>query len=338
MRILMKKNIFLSILGSCLGIGIVLIIIGLALGARFHNFTLSVFPLEDDKDVSYTLPGISLTDTRDIHNLDFDLSAGTIKICYGDTFSIKGGHLSKNEISGNTWKVTTKNSYGISFFGKRVNIPLPRFFSFENSKKTSKETITITIPKNTMLQQAEMDLTAVDIDIEALRCKEDIEIEVSAGDLTIDSIEAAQVSLEVSAGDACIKEYKITDEACCDCSLGNITFGTRKYAEQNICNDLTADCSMGNIDVYGKLTGKNTLDCSMGDITLNLIGTYANYNIDGTDTSIGDINFSTKNFLHGSDTTVRESHDTSKFGSLDLSCSMGNIDVFYLYAGEINAE
>lgn len=334
----MKKNIFLSILGSCLGIGIVLIIIGMALGARFHNFNLSISPLEDDTDVSHTLPGISLTDTRDIQSLDFDLSAGTIKICYGDTFSIKGGHLSKNEISGNTWKVTSRHSYGISFFGKRVYIPLPHFIYSEDSKKTSKETITITIPENITLEQAEMDLKAVDIDIEALRCEKDVEIEVSAGDLTIDSVEAAQISLDLSAGDVCIKEYKITDEAICDCSLGNITFGTNKYAEQNVCNNLEADCSLGNIDIYGKLTGKNILDCSMGDITLNLIGTYANYNIDGTDTSLGDINFSTKNFLHGKDITVQESHDTSKFGSLDLSCTMGNIDVYYLYDGPINAD
>lgn len=334
----MKKNIFLSILGSCLGIGIVLIIIGMALGARLRNFNLSIGPLDDDNDVSHTLPDISLTDARDINSLDFDLSAGTIKICYGDTFSIKGGHLSKNEISGNTWKVTSRHFYGISLFGKRVYIPLPHFFYLEDSKKTSKETITITIPENIILKQVEMDLKAVDIDIEALRCEKDIEIDVTAGDLTIDYLETAQVSLGLSTGDVCVKKYKITDEASCDCSLGNITFGTNKFAEQNVCNNFEAGCSLGNIDVYGKLTGKNILDCSMGDITLNLLGTYANYNIDGTDTSLGDINFSTKNFLHGKDTAVRESHDTSKFGSLDLSCAMGNIDVYYLYDGPINAD
>ena len=334
----MKKNIFLSILGSCLGIGIVLIIIGMALGARFHNFNLSIAPWEDNADVSHTLPNISLTDTRDIQSLDFDLSAAKIKIRPGDTFSIKGGHLSKNEISGNTWKVVAKQSRGINIFGRRIYIPLPRFFYAGNSKNNSNETITITIPENIMLEQIDMDLKAVDIDIDTLRCEEDIEIDVAAGDLTIDNIEAARVSLDLSAGDACIKKYRITEEASCDCSVGNITFGTNKYAEQNECRNLEADCSLGNIDVYGKLTGENTLDCSMGDITLNLIGTYANYNINGTDTTLGDINFSTKNFLPGGDTTVREATDTSKFGSLDLSCTMGNIDVYYLYSGAINAE
>jgi len=336
MRIVMKKNIFLSILGACLGIGIILIIIGIALGGRLHSFNLSISPLGYRSDVSHELPDITIEDTNNIHSLDFDLSAGSIKIRRGDTFSIKGGHLSKNEVSGKTWKVTSNHSYGISIFGKKIY--LPTVFYWGDSEKDSNETITITIPEYATLRQADMDLKAADIDIDALHCEKNIDIEVSAGDLTIDDIEAANVSLDLSAGNICIKKYRITDEASFDCSLGNITLGTNKYAEQNECNNLEADCSLGNIDVYGKLTGENILDCSMGDITLNLAATYSNYSIDGTDISLGDINFTTKNFLPGKDNTVKESHDNSKFGSLDLSCSMGNIDVYYLYGGAINAD
>lgn len=323
----MKKNIFIKILGGCLVIGIILIIAGVAMGGRLQGANLSIHPFGENSNVSHELSYSPQSDNMDIQRLDFDLSANSIRIQSGEIFSIKGGRLSKNEVSGGTWKVVTEHSYGISFFGKRVYLPLPDFFYNNDSKKT----ITITIPKNTRLTQIEMDLKAVDIDIDALHCSKDIEIDIAAGDLTIDSVEAATVSLDLSAGDVCIKQYNITEEASCDCSVGDITFGTRKYAEQNVCNNFEADCSLGNIDVYGKLTGENTLDCSLGDITLNLTGSNANYSIDGTDSSLGDISFSTRNFLHEGESEIKTSPDSSVFGSLDLSCSLGNIDVYYLY-------
>lgn len=91
---------------------------------------------------------------------------------------------------------------------------------------------------------------------------------------------------------------------------------------------------MGDIDVYGKLTGDNYLDCSMGNISLNLVGSSANYRVKNSDSAFGSINYTTEKFnsepSHPNDTTI--SPDTDFYGTLDFDCSMGNIDICYLYA------
>lgn len=323
-----KKSIFFAILGSCFGLGIILIVIGTILGGRIHG--LSIESQKNKKGVSTELSDISLSDNTDIQKLDLDLSASSIKICRGNLFSIKGDYLSKNEVSDGTWTVESNLSdhfYTINVFGI-AHIPIP----FHHNDNTMDD-ITITIPYNVSLKEADMELNAADVTIDELDSNK-IDLEVSAGSIDIDSITAREADFSVSAGDITIKQYNISESASLDCSLGDIQFGTRKYAKTNICSNLEADCSIGDISTYGKLTGKNYLDCSMGNIDMYLIGSQVNYNIESTDTSLGDINYRTKNFLEhsGGSGNISPASDSETYGSLNFSCSMGNIDICYLYS------
>ncbi len=325
-----KKSIFFTILGSCFGLGIVLIIIGIILGGRIR--TLAIGPTHTPKKgVSTELPNISLTDTTDIQKIDLNLSASRINIRCGDSFGVQGSYLSKNEVSDGTWTVESSlndHFYQVDIFGV-LKIPVPRRYY-----KNTTDTITITIPKNVTLDDMEFELSGSDVTIEEINCI-DVDLEVSAGQVTIDSINANYADMSVSAGDITIQQYNITESASVECNAGNINFGARKFSEENFCNNLEAECSMGNIDVFGKLTGNGELECNMGDITLNLVGSQANYDV-LSDTSLGDISHVTKNFLKksGEKGGVSFSDDNSKYGTLDLSCSLGSITVYYLYGTE----
>lgn len=321
-----KTSILLSILGTCLGIGIVLVIVGTIMGGRIGDF--SIHPIKSDSSVSHTLPDVSLNDTTDIQNLSLELSASSVTVRTGDSFSITGGNLSKNKIENGTWTVKTKSGFKVSFFGFHINIPFPNNLFRLNEDNAE---IVITIPEDAVLNSAKVKLSAGDIKIEKLHCSKEVTIDLSAGDVTVDSLIADKASLDLSAGDIDIKQYAIQDSVTVDCSMGDITLGTKAYALENFCNNLTADCSMGNIDVYGKLTGKSRLDSSMGDIDLKLVGSNINYTITSSDSSMGDIRYNAKDFINNS-STISTSDDNSVYGSLDLSCTMGDIDICYLYA------
>ena len=322
-----KTSIFLSILGTCFGIGIVLIIVGTLMGGRIGDFSIK-HPAEKESGVTHKLSDVSLTDTTDIKNIHLDLSASSVEVRNGDAFGVTGGKLSKNEVSDGTWTIKTKHGFEISFFGFHIDIPIPNDLFHFNKKESA---IVITIPENAVLNSAYIDLSAGDIDIEKLHCENDVTVDLSAGNVTISTLIAKKATFDLSAGDIDLKQYTITDSAFIDCSMGDITLGTKRTALDNSCNNLEMDCSMGNIDVFGKLTGKTNADSSMGDIDLKLVGSNVNYTIENTDSSMGDISYNAQDFVNNS-SNLSVSDDNTEYGSLNLSCSMGDIDICYLYA------
>jgi len=316
-----KRKLFFAILGSLFGLGIILIIVGFVFGGRIYG--LSIDPLKNHKSVSHELSGISLTDTKDIKKLDFDLSAHDITFCQGDSFKISGGILSKNEIKDGVWKVQSElsdHAFAFQIFGMRI--PFLKTKNWEGEE----DEITITLPANITLDDITLDLSASDIEIDQLQCKTAI-IGLSAGSLSAGSLTADTLNLSVSAGDIDIDQYQIAKSAELDCNMGDLAFGKNKCAFSNVCNNLSADCAMGNIDIYGKLTGNTTVDCSMGDMALNLVGLQDNYNTSHASHSLGSISHSGKGrHAHGR----RQAVSTELYSDLDLNCSVGDIDITYL--------
>ncbi len=316
-----KRKLFFAILSSLFGLGIILIIVGLVFGGQIYG--LSIGPLKNHKSVSHELSGISLTDTKDIKKLDFDLSAHDITFCQGDSFKISGGILSKNEVRDGIWRVQSNlsdHAFTFQIFGMRIP-----FLKTKNWEDEENE-ITITLPSNIKLDDITLDLSASDIEIDQLQCETAI-IGLSAGSLSADSLIADTLNLSVSAGDIDIDQYQIAKSAELDCNMGDIAFGGSKCAFGNICNNLSADCAMGNIDIYGKLTGNTTVDCSMGDMALNLVGLQGNYNTSHASHSLGSINHSERRHrAHGRGQAI----PTELYGDLDLNCSVGDIDITYL--------
>lgn len=307
-----KKSILLIIISSCLGIGIVLMLVGLAMGANLtnSNFKSRFWTKDDTKNVSHELKNVSLTDTSDIKNLDFDLFAGDIEIVEGDSFSISGGKLATNKVENGTWKLSTSREKTILNF---IHVKLP-FFSDDDYDND----VTITIPANTTFSDVSLDLAAGEIKIEKL-CADNINIQTSAGSTKADYITASKVDLDVSAGDINIGQFAISNSADIECNAGDIKLGNQNTVAQNWCNDLEADCSAGSLDIYGKLTGSSSIDVNMGDIELGLLGSKSNYDFKSASATLGKIKYKNE----GTAT------DTSVFGELELDCTMGDIKVSF---------
>lgn len=313
-----KKNLFLAIIGGLFALGVVMILVGIALGGKIHSFSILPNSHANEKNVSHDLTGVSLTDTKDIQSINFKLSANEIEIRTGKEFRVRGGSLSKNEVNDGVWCIESKFSdyfYQIEIFG--LSLPIPRNWHSDEID----EEIVITIPRNAKLQDAKLNLTAADVDIDLLTC-DTLSLDLSASDVTIESLLAEDINISASAGSIDIEQYQITQSAKLDCSAGDIDFGKRSHAFQNFCINLNTDCSMGDIEINGKLLGENFIDCTMGDITLNLPGSHGNYNVNHTSQSLGDISFNGKDI-----TSTNEI-----YGTLDLDCTLGDIEINYLGA------
>lgn len=313
-----KKSLFLIITGSILGLGVILILIGLAFGGKIYSFSIGRNTTGAPKSVSHQLPAISLSDTRDIQSLDFDLSANSIQIKTGNEFSVQGGRLSENTVENGVWTIKSYYSdyfYNIEIFG--LNLPIPKF----RQSKKNYEKLTITLPQNIKLQEVSIEAAAAELNIDLLDC-ETFDLEVSAGDASVQSLFANTADISVSAGQLDVEQYQIAESADIECSVGDLTFGKKRYAKENVCNDLDVTCSLGDADIYGKLTGNNSIECSLGDTTLYLAGGQINYSIDHSSSSLGDVTYNSE---HGSSSSSNE-----VYGTLDVDCTMGNIDVYYL--------
>lgn len=305
-----KKTILLPVLVVALILGITLTIIGIIMGGALHNFYIG-----SDKDTSEnTNKTIELSDT-DIQKLDFDLSAHSVVLRNGDTFSVSGGEIKKNTTENNIWKLETESiNHTINVFGFSLHLP---FFHLD------RDTLVITIPKDTTFEEINLNLSAGDVKIATINAST-AKLKVSAGDIECDNMLAKNATLSVSAGDIDISKFNVTEEASVTCNAGNINLGTEEAFENNLFNNLDLDCSMGDIDIYGKLTGENSLKCSMGDINAELVGPRSNYNIISSSATMGDISYEKEeNESTSSETT------TSPSATLKLKCTMGDIDISY---------
>lgn len=308
-----KTSIAFIILSVLLGLGILFSIIGIAMGGTIHTLSLTIE--KTDKTVSHELKNISLTDDTDIQKLDLDLSAHSVKICTGSSFSVTGGTLTENKVENGTWHVQAKPSkYLFSVWGYRIRLP---FYGNDDSENE----ITITIPDNITLQKASLELSAVNVSIGSLNCNS-IQLNLSAGASQISDINAQTIDASVSAGNIEVDQFNITQKASFSGNMADIQLGTDENYSQNICNNLDISCTMGSIEIFGKLTGKNALNCTMGSIDTNLIGSKYNYNVNSASSTLGEIDYKDKKYNESPS-------DTTLYGTLDLDCTMGDITVSY---------
>ncbi len=302
-----KKHIILILSGILFLLGTLLILAGMILGVDYDELTISS-NFVTTKTVSHTIETTASNDPSTVHKLDLDLFAGNIIIKNGDDFSISGGKLSKNVIEDGVWKVKTSKH-------KKLSRLIRHTFT---SSDTHNKTITITIPDSAALTEIHLELSAGNVKINTLKA-DTIKMDVSAASTKADTIQAKNVSLDVAAGSMTIDQFTINDKVSIDCSAGDIKLGSKNYAAKNVCNNLKADCSAGSLDLYGKLTGSSDLQVHMGDITLGLAGAKSNYNFNSASATMGDIRY--KNVGAATDTTV--------YGDVSLDCTMGNIKVTF---------
>lgn len=230
----------------CIGLGLLLGVIGTALGARPADLSISTIDLpafrfitreptvwgRDTVEVTY--PG------ENIRRLDFDLEAMDVTIETGNSFSILAKKVNAKrfttKIEGDTWVIDCDSSHLSGSWGKRWEKKAPK--------------VTITIPKGWVAKEAEIDLGMGNLTVYDLTAEEST-LDVGMGSATVSDFRSRDCSITVGMGSLYL-EGDLRGKGNITCGMGTVTLSLDGRASDYGC---TASTGMGTITFGGHETG-----------------------------------------------------------------------------------
>lgn len=306
------KPFFLAILLPIFLIGVLLTVIGIAMGGTLFSYTV-----DTDPGKGYQSGIVSLTseETANLKNIDWNFSTSSVEVITGDHFEISGDGIYQAYIKDDTWYIKTKKRTArLTFLTHNIEIPHLWNWGWNDSSNN-----TIMIPRDTSFQSANIRIAAGGLAGDVLKA-DNLDMTVGAGECDWQQITAKTLTVDVGAGSSVIDQLTVTDNCQAKCGAGELVLGKDDYTKTNIIHNLQGDCTAGELDVSGRLTADSSLKCSMGEIDLNLDGSRENYTISQS-ANMGEID------INGNDTSNLSGTDTELFGNLSLKCSMGEISV-----------
>ena len=213
------------------------------------------------------------TVSQDITQLEIDINAADFTITMGDEFAVES----------NLKDLTVKDTGGA-------------LTVIENKKwgrDYNNAVLTLYIPSDFVFEKAE--------------------IETGAGRVTVDTLSADKLSLELGAGEAQIAELNAVKEAEIDGGAGKITING------GTLNNLDFNMGVGECNLTAAITGNSELDCGVGEANITLKGTADDYQIH-TSKGIGAVT------VDGQSVTDDRAYGSGE-NKIELTCGIGAVNV-----------
>lgn len=212
--------------------------------------------------------------SEDILALDMEIGAADIRIITGDALSVQ-----------------TDNPYITA--SEKHNTLVIREKSHVADLDSS--TLTICIPEDMVLQDADIATGAGKLEIEALRCRE-LDLELGAGMAEIQYVEAEKsADIEGGAGQIIIH----------DSAMRNLNF----------------DMGVGKAEIFADLSGRSEISAGIGNLALTIPASLADYTITA-ESGIGRIE------VDGMHIIGNETLGTGE-NRIELEGGIGNINVYF---------
>lgn len=274
-----KQVVFILI-----GVLMILLSVGLIFAKKSSDTKKGISGKGENGSASFSVP---------INSLVFEAGACNIEILEGegtefflDYEGLKYGTLT-HKLDGETLRISFKQD---------ENWPAKMFME----KDINDQRITLTIPKDAILDSALFEFGAAEIAMDRVVANE-LYITVGAGELHADSLTATElVRLNVGAG--------------------------AFYADNVTLANAELVCGVGEMEVSGLITGESTVDCGVGSMELTLDGEQEYYYGD-LDCGLGELRFGDIQI----DGSGKKSYGTSSAERrMDIKCGIGEVDVrFY---------
>jgi hypothetical protein len=228
---------------------------------------------------------------EDVTAIDFNIKYGKVYIKEGSGFSIAAenitGNSFKSYVEDGVWHIDEDDKL---VFGWDISF---RHIFGRNEKYT--RTITITIPQ---------DFSA-----------EKWVLNIGAGEVYVETINADKGYFDVGAGYLCIDRLEIRKESEYNVGAGSL-----------VIKDITAtdshfDCGVGNVEIYGTLTGDNKLSCGVGRIKLELTGKEEDYSYD-LSAGLGNVVINNRSYHN-----INKSINNNTENRLMIDCGIGGIEI-----------
>lgn len=145
---------------------------------------------------------------------------------------------------------------------------------------------------------------------------DDAEIEVGAGRLEFDSLQAKDITLAVGAGQIGMSDLQAEDLEV-SVGLGQIAL------ERAVMGELDAEIGMGEFVVTGTLNGDADVECAMGNVSLTLEGNLRDFNYE-LSKAMGNVTLGSSS---SSGFSSEKYMDNGANKTIDVDCAVGNVTI-----------
>lgn len=114
---------------------------------------------------------------------------------------------------------------------------------------------------------------AVLIEVPADKSFDKITLNAGAGEVTVDILNTAELSMNFGAGDFFADTLFVTAKAYINCAAGEVT------VNGGTVNNLEMNTAIGDVALACSLKGKTEIDCAVGDVSLDLPDSLSEYSI-----------------------------------------------------------
>lgn len=145
---------------------------------------------------------------------------------------------------------------------------------------------------------------------------DEVDIEIGAGEVIFDDLNAGEISLEAGAGHILVKNLRAEE---LEASVG---MGQLELYEMDV-DELDAEVGMGELVGTGSINTSATLECAMGNLDLTLVGSQQDFNY-RLEAVAGNVDIGRDSY---SGLAAKRWIDNDAAKTLELECSMGNISI-----------
>lgn len=306
------NKVLLSVAGSLLAIGLVLALVGWAMGGQ-TSMEVDVGGYQATVGMTGFHAGVNasrknattVTDDKlaAFDKLDVDVSLGDVNVVSSDHFGIDMYYYGKNyelhyENNGGTLKVwsTSIPNIGINF-GMNYDA-----------------TVTVYLPKGTLLKDATVKTAMGDIDMQDFAA-DMLDVRANMGGVTVENADVTDGTLKLDMGDLSINGVT-ADNLDLTLSMGDLeAYNVTTEKELTVVNH------MGKIAVDGTLRGKTDVNDSMGDISITTTLPESDYGYN-LKTSMGSVE------IDGNDHDDKANRSGGTH-TITADNSMGDIEVYF---------
>lgn len=305
MKLFTKICLILS--SVCIGIAVICLGVGMALGSgikevkqmaddggldigNWHigNYQFFYSPDEDDLEIEEGSVVAAFPEAG-VENLDIDIRYGEVFLKDSDSEQIE---ITVDAPKGNTYKCENDNGT------VTLEDKTPRYKWNGGFSHTDDVNITIGIPKGKAFEEVKIATTAGIIDSTHDFMADKIELDVDAGELVAECLEAKEkFTIDVGAGRLEVSDIK--------------------------ADKLDIDCGIGEVEVAGSVSGKAKADCGVGRIAMELAGNEEDYDYE-ISCGLGSVKINGKEY---SSLSTDKEIDNNAGSKIELDCGVGEIDV-----------
>lgn len=268
---------------------------------NFDNFINWGIQLGDNISGSLPDTGYSIDDAASFDSR-YDIMSGDVeKFCLGEGVEVlkieAGGCLFNTQSSGdNSFYVKASDSGKFQTYLENGILYIRTTTSSRAWNNWNSCKVTLYVPEGYHYREAEIELGAGQLEFESLDADR-ISLGVGAGQITANGLKADSLEMEIGMGQIDIRDVHV--------------------------KDLEAEIGMGNLMVEGTIDGSVDANCSMGNMDLMITGSLQdfNYKLDG---AMGNIDLGSESY---SGLGVSKKIDNGAGKNMEIECAAGNITI-----------